>query len=351
MIAVDHRARTVDGSTVLAREVGSPGSPVSTAAASTAEPPAPATADQQLPAAGFHDGELAVQRRAGVMNEAARLSGMLAPGELRGGMARFLADRTFAVLTGRDRHGRLWTSALVGPPGFLEPTGATTLLVRTAPGAGDPLSGLPSGQPVGIVVVEFATRRRVRINGTLSAAGEDTLRIAVEQAYGNCPQYIQQRTIRQEPSSGRGMSRTERRTGLTADDHAIIRAADTFFIGTLHPTRGADASHRGGPVGFVRVDSGRLWWPDYAGNNMFNTLGNLAVDARAALLFTDFTTGHTLQLSGTAGLDWTSPGTPGDDGGTGRRIHFTPESIVAAQLLSLHGSNAVAYAHNPALTD
>ena len=351
MTAVHHPGRAGRGSTVLLRAISAPESTMATATASTAEPPAGPTADHRRPAAGFHEGELEVQRLTGVTDEAARLSGMLAPGQLDGGIGRFLPDRTFAVLTGRDRDGRLWTSALVGPPGFLEPLGATTLLVRTSPAAGDPLHGLPSGQPVGIVVVEFATRRRVRINGTLAAVTENTLRIAVDQAYGNCPQYIQQRTISAVPDPGRGTNRAERRNELTVDDRAMIRAADTFFIGTLHPTRGADSSHRGGPVGFVRIDSGRLWWPDYAGNNMFNTLGNLAVDPSAALLFTDFATGHTLQLSGTAALDQTSRNVPGDDGGTGRRVCFTPESMVAAQMDSLHGDGAVAYARNPPITD
>ncbi len=69
--------------------------------------------------------------------------------------------------------------------------------------------------------------------------------------------------------------------------------------------RGADASHRGGNPGFVRVlDASRLAWPDYSGNRMFQTLGNLARDGRAGLLFIDFDTGRTLQLTGRATVDW-----------------------------------------------
>ncbi len=98
---------------------------------------------------GFHGGELAVQRQAGVAGLAARLSGMLAPAELRGGIARFLADRTFAALTARDQAGRLWISPLTGPAGFLSPTSASTLTVHAVPVAGDPLHALPAGQPAG----------------------------------------------------------------------------------------------------------------------------------------------------------------------------------------------------------
>jgi len=57
---------------------------------------------------GFHEGELAVQRRAGVAAQAERLgTAMLATPDLNGGISRFLADRDFAVITARDADGRL----------------------------------------------------------------------------------------------------------------------------------------------------------------------------------------------------------------------------------------------------
>ena len=271
------------------------------------------------------------------MAEAARLSGMLAPARLGGGLNRFLADRTFAVLTGRDRDGRLWISPLAGRPGFLAPASATTLTIHAAPAPGDPLHALPAEQPVGLLVIDFAGRRRVRINGNLTGADSGTLHVEAAQASatarGTSSGATSNRPRRGEPVTGEKDSAVRRGTGLTAADTALIGAADTFFIGTAHATGGADASHRGGSPGFVRVDDGHLWWPDYAGNNMFNTLGNLAADPAAALLFAGFGTGQTLHLSGTAALDWTIPSIPGDDDGTGRRVRFTPEAVVAGRLL------------------
>jgi hypothetical protein len=38
---------------------------------------------------------------------------------------------------------------------------------------------------------------------------------------------------------------------MATDDIELIRSADTFFLGTTHSERGNDASHRGGPAGFV----------------------------------------------------------------------------------------------------
>jgi uncharacterized protein len=273
---------------------------------------------------GFHDGEIAVQRRVGVHTQAARLGrSMLATPDLSGGFGSFLADREFAVITARDADGRLWTSPLVASAGFLD-AGDRALTIHTAPDRGDPLSGLAEGQPVGLLAIEFATRRRVRVNGTLMRAGADRLRLSVDQAFGNCPKYIQQRHLQHVERPAR--SDVERSATLTAEHTALITRADTLFLGTIHPDRGADASHRGGPPGFVRVGGGQLWWPDYPGNNMFNSFGNLAVEPAAALLFVDFDTGATLHISGTATVAWTAPHIRGDDGGVGRRVRFAVES-------------------------
>jgi hypothetical protein len=299
-------------------------------------------------AVGFHAGELAVQRQAGVEQEAARLAGMLEPARLRGGLAGFLADRTFAVLAARDQGGRLWASPLTGTPGYLAVTSLTTLQVTAAIPAADPLHALPAGQQVGMIAVEFATRRRVRLNGKLAGSADGRLLVEVEQAFGNCPQYIQQRTLAPD-GPGRDPSRGESRqaAALSAADAELIRGADTFFLGTTHPDGGADVSHRGGRPGFVRVEGNRLWWPDYPGNNMFASFGNLAVNPEAALLFIDFGTGTTLHLSGTAGVGWDRSGAPGDDGHTGRYGHFDLRRLVASRSLGMREVAHRAYPANP----
>jgi uncharacterized protein len=300
---------------------------------------------------GFHGGELAVQQRAGTREEAARLSPMLDPAELRGGIIAFLADRTFAAITARDADGRLWTSPLSGRPGFLEAASPTTLAIHAHLREDDPLHRLPAGQQAGLVVVELAARRRVRINGTLTAVDGDTLLIEVEQAYGNCPQYIHQRVLAQDGHGEGDPGDVRRDVVLSPADAGLIRVADTFFLGTTNPERGSDTSHRGGTPGFVRVDGDRLWWPDYPGNNLFNSFGNLALDPEASLLFLDFDTGRTLQLSGTAEVDWDAAGRPGDDGHTGRRAVFTLERLVAGRLLLSRQVAHSPYPRNPALTD
>jgi len=298
---------------------------------------------------GFHAGEVAVQQRAGVSGDAARLAGMLAAPDLRGGAERFLADRTFAALTARDAGGRLWISPLTGDPGFLEVADETTLRVHGRPAAGDPLHDVPAGQAVGLIAVDFARRRRIRVNGTLAVSGASGLVVEAEQAFGNCPQYIQQRVL--DTTAHVGSSGAVRRGAALGDaDVALVRNADTFLLGTTHPDRGSDASHRGGAPGFVRVENAHeLWWPDYPGNNLFNSLGNIAVDPAAALLFLDFATGTTLHLSGTAVIDWEGPPEPAADDRTGRRVRFSVEATASGST-SVHADDVVASPWNPPLT-
>ncbi|MCB0923411.1 MAG: pyridoxamine 5'-phosphate oxidase family protein [Mycobacterium sp.] len=293
------------------------------------------TDQRQFAAVGFHSGELEAQRHAGVQTQAARLARMVGPAELRPGITAILADTTFAAITARDRTGRLWTSPLLGAPGFLHASGPRTLQINTLVPSADPLHSPRTGQPAGVIAIDFTTRRRVRINGTLAASDDAGLTLHVDQAYGNCPQYIQQRriTIGKE-SDHRARTPQYRAQLLRRTDIRLIESADTFFLGTTHPDSGNDASHRGGPAGFVRATSEGIWWPDYPGNNMFNSFGNLAVDPTAALLFVDFRTGNTLQLSGLAAVDWRALA-EGDDGGTGRRVHFITRHVVASGMPDL----------------
>jgi len=94
-------------------------------------------------------------------------------------------------------------------------------------------------------------------------------------------------------------------TQLSPSQQEAIARSDTFFLATAHPVAGADASHRGGMPGFVRVlGPTQLVWPDYSGNSMFQSLGNLAVNPRAGILFMDFAAGSTLQLTGEARVIW-----------------------------------------------
>ena len=265
----------------------------------------------------FHEGELDVQHRAGVAPEAARLGRSIfdvipAPAQ------RFLLERRFAVLGAADGGGRLWASLLAGPAGFLLPLDQRTLRITAALPADDPLrAALRDPAPVGLLAIHFATRRRMRLNGDAHLTSDGAIELHARQCFGNCPRFIRPR-LEQEAIAERH-PRVARGAALSAQQERWIAAADTFFIASRHPEAGVDASHRGGEPGFVRVLDGRtVRWPDYPGNNMFQTLGNVAVDPTAALLFLDFEAGSTLQLSGTARTLWE----------TDRSVEFRVEQVI-----------------------
>ena len=110
-----------------------------------------------------------------------------------------------------------------------------------------------------------------------------------------------------------------------------IQQADTFLIASAHPEGGADSSHRGGNPGFVRVsESSELTWPDYVGNNMFNTLGNIAANPLTGLLFLDFTSGSTLQLTGQARIIWDTA-QMAEHKGAERLVSFRIEQVLEIQ--------------------
>lgn len=249
----------------------------------------------------FHEGELEMQARAGVAQEAQAVGRIIAS-ELSPAARRFVARQRFAVAASLDARGAVWASVLAGAAGFLSPVDGQLLWIAAQPGAGDPLADNLRARPeLGLLVFDAETRQRMRLNGRATLAPEGIFLLA-NQVYGNCPKYIQRRRLVMgavAPPTPPGAIRVGQR--LEPRQRELVARADTFFIASHHPRGGADASHRGGFAGFVQVvDAGHVAFPDYPGNGMFNTLGNLLVDPRAGLAFVDFERGDVLQLSGEA---------------------------------------------------
>lgn len=79
---------------------------------------------------------------------------------------------------------------------------------------------------------------------------------------------------------------TMKRTVFTEDDKTFIEGAIYFFLATADADGQPDCSFKGGPAGFVRVTGpSELAFPDYDGNGMFRSLGNIGVNPGVALLF------------------------------------------------------------------
>lgn len=228
----------------------------------------------------------------------------------------FFAQLPFVVVGSVDRDGRPWASLLAGAPGFVRSPDERTLVVGAWPHAADPLSSsLAVGASLGLLGIELPTRRRNRANGSVVAADGSEFQLRVEQAFGNCPKYIQRRAPRAAPAGAPERTWTlAPGAALDAWARRLVSASDTLFVATyVDPPRGGerravDVSHRGGRPGFVRVDAdGTLTVPDLLGNFLFNTLGNLLLNPRAGVVIPDFATGDALFLSGTTEIVWDGP--------------------------------------------
>lgn len=264
----------------------------------------------------FHSGELAVQQCLGVVEKMST--------QARRGMRRYLTDQhreffpllPYAFVGSVDAQGRPWASMLIGEPGFLQTPDPHALVVKARPLPGDPLNEtLKVGAPIALMGVQLHTRRRNRAIGKVRDVDADGFSIAVQTTLGLCPQYIQGREPEFTRDPRLAIERPPHRSAvLDATARRIIEKADTYFVASVGPRdeddvlSGADISHRGGRPGFVRVDDeATLTAPDFVGNFLFNTLGNLQLDSRAGLLFIDFETGDLLYIASRAEVIWEGP--------------------------------------------
>ncbi len=275
----------------------------------------------------FHEGELQVQKRAGESEEGLRNGRVLADSIMKGGL-KFIAQQPMVVLGSVDEQQNIWASMLFGSPGFVAVPDERRVefdLSRDGVSEHDPFwNNIQYNLRIGALFLELATRRRLRINGTVARPTLDRLTLDVEVCYPNCPKYIQRREMRFDaPEQVENALPAIDGGSLSREQIVLISKADTFFVASADPDRGVDASHRGGPPGFVEVvDERTLRIPDYAGNSMFNTLGNFAINPRAGLVFLDFQQNRTLQLTGRSTILWDQDDATNRAGGSNRFWEF-----------------------------
>jgi predicted pyridoxine 5'-phosphate oxidase superfamily flavin-nucleotide-binding protein len=256
----------------------------------------------------FHEGERRVQQRVGAIQEADRNGPMIAA-HIPTGAIPFLEQQSLLVLAVLDK-GRMWCLPIAGKAGWMSATRESIYLdLEQTIGPVDKriLIAAEDRQLVGGVVLDFATRRRLRVNGRLERVSDKLLVLTVAEAYPNCPKYITRRALvwsqdapASSPLEGKSLAQEQRDAfGMT----------DILFVATQHSERGLDASHRGGNPGFVVSPSDRtICFPDYAGNGLFNTLGNLEIDSRIGILLPDFNSGRALSITGTASVSYEDQG-------------------------------------------
>jgi uncharacterized protein len=296
----------------------------------------------------YHAGELSVQRQAGVEEQARRI-GQGIKATIPPVAQAFLQQQPMVLVGSIAADGQLWASLLTGAAGFLMPVDERTLRIAATPVCGDPLrDNLHDQAEVGLLAIDLANRRRMRLNGQVERLGDDSFAVRARQVYANCPKYIQARTL-ETIGTGHGTGRIRRSNQLSAEQQAWVARSDTVFIASAHEEGGADISHRGGNPGFVCVvDTGTLLIPDYAGNTMFQTLGNLQANSQAGLLLIDFASGATLQMAGTTRIIWDAERVAGFAGAE-RLVEVTVAEVVEIADTHPFRSHTVEYSpFNPA---
>jgi NAD(P)H-flavin reductase len=119
---------------------------------------------------------------------------------------------------------------------------------------------------------------------------------------GNCPKYLNSKIIHPALPKPRLISNS---LPLPQEALDLVAKADLFFISSSNRLLDMDTNHRGGPPGFVRfltnsTDGATVFvYPEYSGNRLYQTLGNLHINPRAGICFPDFDTGNVLYVTGT----------------------------------------------------
>lgn len=129
------------------------------------------------------------------------------------------------------------------------------------------------------------------------------LAVAIDETLGNCPKYLNRKVLRPHEADPTVVHDS---LPLSTEALALIGRADIFFISSRNGEESMDTNVRGGAPGFVRVFSNSveegvtLLYPEYSGNRLFQTLGNLHADPAVGVTFADFETGDVLYTTGTA---------------------------------------------------
>jgi len=206
----------------------------------------------------------------------------------------------------------------------------------SASGASDPNAGSrrdevvspAAGKVMAGLSIDLETRDRLKLAGrflagsatkTIPGLANLHMTFSVEGALGNCPKYLNKKHIVPHVPSPELVQSGGNSRGIPLPKEAIelIKKADLFFIASKHGDGSMDVNHRGGPPGFMRVfrnqDSDNsesnnrdkeyeggivLVYPEYSGNRLYQSLGNMSTDPVAGLAIPDFETGNVLYVTG-----------------------------------------------------
>jgi uncharacterized protein len=149
--------------------------------------------------AKYHPGEIEVKERAGVRTMAERVGNSIRPA-IPPAAREFLEELPMVVVGSVGADGRVWATLLAGEPGFVRALDERAVRIDAKPLPDDPLAEAlqEADTQVGVLAIDLATRRRLRLNGETERRPDGRIYVRTRQVYANCPKYIQAR----EPKIG-----------------------------------------------------------------------------------------------------------------------------------------------------
>jgi len=275
-----------------------------------------------------HKGEHQARILTGEKAIGERNSKMVADRIMPGGVP-FIERQVFFIASSMNEKGAISASVITGMDGFVKVVDEQTVVINQQLVNSNPYDmfwrNIMAHANAGLLFIEPSSRKRFRVNGSIRQ-NDESLIVEVQQAYPNCPKYIQQRHITRAGSSVYTDNAVQG-TVFTGSVKEMITSADTFFVGSADTAGNLDASHRGGPPGFVIInEDDSLLIPDYSGNSMYNTFGNFLDNPVAGLVFLNTANYRTLQLHGNVEVIWSKDDPAAVTGGTGRFWKFYPVS-------------------------
>jgi hypothetical protein len=242
-----------------------------------------------MPPLSYHAGQIAVQEEAKTRHVADKLAHWVGPvGEFALG-----ADLLLLATAGAD--GILSFTVLSGEPPLVQIAGDSELRLRFPPSLA-PFSQTPVA--CGGLAISLGQARRARINGTLISNG-GAVELAAAETFTLCRKYMAPSlALEMRPHLGPVACEP-----LALDDPwlaGLLAKAETSFVASVSPDGGPDVAHRGGPPGFLELDpSGRrLTWPEYVGDGVFKSAGNVRATGIMTLLVPDHDSGDGVELVG-----------------------------------------------------
>ncbi|RJE23397.1 Oxidoreductase [Aspergillus sclerotialis] len=261
----------------------------------------------------WHDGEQKIQNLMRVPLDDNPTVPYLSPG------AAFLVQRAplFALGT-LDEYGRPWSTVWGGESGFAGPTSESNIEVKSlVDRQSDPVldallnssangkdeSKGDAGKTVSALSIDLGTRKRAKLSGRMVSAslGQDS---SADGTIDSDQKGKVQLTVKIETSLAtpkpKLVSNSPQLPSAAID---LVNRADTMFLSTAG-MGDMDTNIRGGPPGFIRVSSNEqsgavLVYPEYSGNRLYQTLGNMQINPVAGYVFPDFETGNALYATGT----------------------------------------------------